>query len=218
MNRKLANVLKSKLFIKFLYRFIRLYSSTFRLTIENEKPWMDHVNTGGRVLLCCWHQQFFSFIYYFKEYGKYKPSLMISRSKDGELIAGIAELTGWVAARGSSSKGGMSALKNMIQNLKKTGLAAHIVDGPRGPAGIVKKGAVFLALDADAMMVPMYAIAEKAWFFNSWDCFLLPKPFSKVIIRYGEMIKAPENDDDDIVEQHRKRLEETMQTALYHFK
>ena len=178
---------------------------------------MDHVNAGGRVLLCCWHQQFFSFIRYFKEYSQYKPSLMISKSKDGEIIAGVANLTGWVTARGSSSRGGISALQKMIQQLKENGLAAHIIDGPRGPAGIVKKGAIYLAQDADAMIVPMYAIAKKAWYFNSWDRFCLPKPFSKVIIRYGDMIKAPKNDDNGFIEKHRKHLEETMRPALYHF-
>ena len=74
----------------------------------------------------------------------------------------------------------------MIQNLKENGLAAHIVDGPRGPAGIVKKGCIYLAKDADAVIVPMYTVAKKAWYFNSWDRFFLPKPFSKVIIRYGD--------------------------------
>jgi len=216
MSKKMTNFLTSPIVIKFLYRFIRIYASTFRLTVENEKPWMNHVDSGGRVLLCCWHQQFFSFIRYFKTYSRYNPSLMISKSKDGEMIAGVAELTGWITARGSSSKGGISALKNMIQNLKANGLGAHIVDGPKGPAGIVKKGCIYLARDADAMIVPMYAIAKKAWYFKSWDRFFLPKPFSKVIIRYGDMIKAPENDDNGFIEKHRKHLEDTMRPALYH--
>jgi len=96
----MSNFLTSKLFIKFIYRFVRTYAWTFRLTVENEKTWMDHVDAGGRVLLCCWHQQFFSFIRYFKTYSRFRPSLMISRSKDGEIIAGVAELTGWITARG----------------------------------------------------------------------------------------------------------------------
>jgi lysophospholipid acyltransferase (LPLAT)-like uncharacterized protein len=217
MSRKMANFLTSTIFIKFLYRFIRTYAATFRLTVENEKPWMDHVDAGGRVLLCCWHQQFFSFIRYFKAYSQYKPSLMISKSKDGEIIAGIAELTGWITARGSSSRGGKTALQKMIQNLKKNGLAAHIIDGPRGPAGIVKKGAIYLAQDADAMIVPMYAIAKKAWYFNSWDRFCLPKPFSKVIIRYGEMIKIQTNGDHGLIEKNRKFLEDIMRPGLHIF-
>jgi len=211
----MSNFLTSKLFIKFIYRFVRTYAWTFRLTVENEKTWMDHVDAGGRVLLCCWHQQFFSFIRYFKTYSRFRPSLMISRSKDGEIIAGVAELTGWITARGSSSKGGKTALQKMIQNLKENGLAAHIIDGPRGPAGIVKKGAIYLAHDAGAIIVPMYAVADKAWYFKSWDRFCVPKPFAKVTIRYGEMIKIRTNADDDLIEKQRKHLEDTMRPGLH---
>ncbi|MFW6081581.1 MAG: DUF374 domain-containing protein, partial [Desulfosalsimonas sp.] len=98
--------LRSKAFIRFLYHFIRIYSLTLRIRVENEAPWMGHLAGGGRVLLCVWHQQFFSLIRYFRQYKGYGPSLMISRSRDGEIIAGVAELTGWHVVRASSSRGG----------------------------------------------------------------------------------------------------------------
>ena len=98
-----------------LYRLIHLYSWTFRLTVINEAQWRKHIKDGGRVLICAWHQQFFSAIRYFKNYGGYNPALMISRSLDGELIAGVAELSGWHAVRGSSSRGGKAALKEITQ-------------------------------------------------------------------------------------------------------
>jgi len=66
---------------------------------------------------------------------------------------------------------------------------AFIVDGPKGPSGIVKAGAIRLAHAADAVIVPFSVSAEKAWYFNSWDKFLLPKPFSKVFLRFEEIIK-----------------------------
>lgn len=214
MHPRIRNLITSKTFIYILYRIVRTYSWTFRLTVENEKPWLDYVKAGSRVLLCSWHQQFFSFIRYFKKYKSYKPSLMISQSKDGEIIAGIANLTGWYTVRGSSSKDGQKALQEMIQRLRMTGLAAHIVDGPRGPAGYLKRGVINLAIDADAMIVPVYAIAENAWYFNSWDRFLLPKPFSKLIIRFGDMIRIQKTKDIDLIEKQRKNLEDIMRTAL----
>ena len=82
-----------------LYHLVRAYSWTFRLHVENEKPWLDHLQEGGRVLLCAWHQQFFSAIGYFKTYASYHPSLMISQSKDGDIIAGIAQKSGWHTVR-----------------------------------------------------------------------------------------------------------------------
>ena len=215
MHLKLMNLITSKLFIRILYHLTRTYSRTFRLTVENEKPWLDFVKAGSRVLICAWHQQFFTFIRYFKKYKPYKPGLMISQSKDGDIVAGVAKLSGWYAARGSSSKDGQKALQEMIQRLRMTGLAAHIVDGPRGPAGYVKKGAINLAIGAESVIVPVYAIAGKAWYFNSWDRFLLPKPFSKVTIRFGDFIKITKTEDTDLIEKQRKNLEEIMLPALH---
>ena len=209
------SVITSELFLDFLYRFIRLYSSTFRITIENEEKWIDHIENGGRVLLCTWHQQFFSAIRHFETYREYRPGLMISRSFDGDLISGIAHRTGWYTMRGSSSKGGREALGGMIEKLRKTGLAAHIVDGPRGPAGVVKAGAIRLASAANAVIVPFYTSAEKAWYFRSWDRFMLPKPFSRVTIRFGDMISSPSMKNDDDFEDHRSFIEQIMLPGIH---
>lgn len=207
-------VLATPLFIRFAYKLIQLYSWTFRLKVENETPWMEHIRSGGRVLICTWHQQFFSLIRYYRNYRQYQPALMISKSRDGDFIAGVARLTKWHTVRGSSSRGGMKALQQMIAHLRKTGLAAHILDGPKGPMGVVKSGAVYLAQGAEAMMVPVSVIADNAWLFNSWDRFLLPKPFSRVTIRYGNMIPVV-SDDAEAIEIHRKNLEEIMRQGLY---
>lgn len=171
MKLQVSAFLTSKIFIQFLYRIVRIYSWTFRLTIENERPWLDYVNAGGKILMCCWHQQFFSFIRNFQKFKHLRPSIMISQSRDGEIVAGVAKLTGWHVVRGSSSKNGHNALRQMIHRLRTTRLAAHIVDGPKGPAGFVKRGVIRLAQDAGAMIVPVYAIAKNAWYFNSWAIF-----------------------------------------------
>ena len=123
MLKKYKFILADKLQNIFYY-LIRAYSRTFRLRVENEKPWLDHLRGGGRILLCCWHQQFFSAVRYFKNYAPYHPALMISQSKDGDVIARIAEKTGWHTVRGSSSKDGGPALKDMIAHLSRYGFAA----------------------------------------------------------------------------------------------
>jgi lysophospholipid acyltransferase (LPLAT)-like uncharacterized protein len=197
-----------------LYYMVRAYSWTFRLRVENEKPWLDYLQEGGRVLLCSWHQQFFSAIGYFKSYESYRPALMISQSKDGDIIAGIAEKSGWHTVRGSSSRNGGQALKEMIGQLQLTGLAAHIVDGPKGPAGIIKAGAVSLARAAGAVVVPIYTAADRAWYFKSWDRFMLPKPFAKVYLRYGDMLDLSTGEGDEAFEGHRVRLQQIMQPGL----
>ena len=189
---------------------LRLYSWTFRVTVENEEPWMAYLRGGGKVLLCTWHQQFFAAIQHFKSYESFKPSLMISKSQDGEIIARIAEKQGWLAVRGSSSRDGKEALKEMIERLGQSRLAGHIVDGPKGPAGIVKAGVIRLARATEAVLVPFYTAADKAWYFNSWDKFFLPKPFARVVISFGDMIKLANTEDSITFERQRLDLERIM--------
>ncbi|SEM77110.1 hypothetical protein SAMN04489760_14518 [Syntrophus gentianae] len=198
----------------FLYLLVRCYSWTFRLQIENEKPWMDYLEGGGRVLLCGWHQQFFAAIYHFKTYSSYHPSLMISQSNDGNIIAGIAEKSGWLAVRGSSSRRGGRALREMVGRLGNAGLAAHIVDGPKGPAGIIKSGVLSLARSADAVIVPFYISSDRALYFHSWDRFMLPKPFASVKLRFGDMLDFSEGESDEAFEKHRLRLQQIMLPSL----
>jgi lysophospholipid acyltransferase (LPLAT)-like uncharacterized protein len=175
---------------------------------------MDYLKNGGAVLLCVWHQQFFSVIRHAKNYKIYNPNIMISQSRDGEIVARMCKYNGWNAVRGSSSRGGMKALKCMITKLKETKLAGHIIDGPKGPSGKVKPGVIRLAHATDAVIVPVFVSAEKAWHFNSWDKFLLPKPFSKVRLGFGKMIKFDRVKDEKSFEKQRKQLEDIMLPAL----
>ncbi len=213
--RTIDKILTSNLFISFLYRFIRLYSATFRLKVENESTWMEHLKGGKRVLLCAWHQQFFGAISHFRRYRHLRPGLMISRSKDGEIIAGVAKRTGWETVRGSSSRGGREAMKGIINKLMETGLAAHIVDGPRGPAGIVKNGLIAIAQATGALVVPFYVSTDRAWYFSSWDRFMLPKPFSRVTIRFDNPITLPPIASEPEFEAQRQAVEQQMLPCLH---
>jgi lysophospholipid acyltransferase (LPLAT)-like uncharacterized protein len=214
MFKKLRNLARTRLAGNILYRILRFYIATLRLTVVNEKQWLIDLAQGRRVLLCVWHQQFFSVIRHFKKYEKYHPSLMISKSLDGEIIANIAKRSGWYAVRGSSSSDGGIALKEMVARLKQYGLAGHVLDGPRGPAGIVKPGLISLAHATGAVIVPVFIKAEKAWYFNSWDRFMVPKPFSRVSMNFGEMIKLPPLQSETDFENQRLMLDSIMQPYL----
>jgi lysophospholipid acyltransferase (LPLAT)-like uncharacterized protein len=214
MFKKLRSLATTKLTSAILYRIVRAYLATCSLTIVNEEPWLNYLEQGGRVLICIWHQQFFSAIRHFKKYEKYHPSLMISKSLDGEIIAGIAKRSGWYAVRGSSSRDGGNALKEMTMKLKQFGLAAHILDGPRGPAGIVKSGVISLYHAADAVIVPVFIQPQKAWYFNSWDKFMVPKPFSRVSLNFGEMITLLPLQVEADFEKQRLLLESIMRPYL----
>jgi lysophospholipid acyltransferase (LPLAT)-like uncharacterized protein len=139
---------------------------------------------------------------------------MISRSKDGALVAGVARRSGWRPVRGSSSRGGRAALQKMITHLKRFRFAGHIVDGPRGPAGVVKSGVIRMALATGAVIVPFYVSADRCWIFNSWDRFLVPKPFSRVTLRFEQPLHLDNDLGSEDFEHQRRRLEAIMRPGL----
>ena len=88
------------------------------------------------------------------------------------------------------------------------------MDGPRGPAGEVKAGVIRMAQAADAVIVPFYVSANRCWIFNSWDRFMLPKPFSRVTLRFEAPIHLEDGTDSEAFERERKRLETIMRPGL----
>lgn len=211
-----SRIIKSDIFLDIFYGILRAYCRTFRISVINEAPWQDYLQKGGSLLFCCWHQQVFPTLAYIRKYRELSPPLMISLSNDGEIGAGIVRRFGWTPVRGSSSKGGLKALKQMIRELRRSRLAGHIVDGPQGPSGIVKPGAISLALAARAVIVPVSISADRAWFFNSWDRFMLPKPFAGVRFEFGEMIHLNGSEGKKDVEAWRCHLESVMRPYLIH--
>ena len=105
--KRLKFIIYTRPFIWLAYYIIRIYSATFRLTVVNESAWKSLLLKEKRpVILCTWHQQFFAAIRHFKTYAPLNPGLMISQSRDGDLISGVANRTGWHTPRGSSSARG----------------------------------------------------------------------------------------------------------------
>jgi lysophospholipid acyltransferase (LPLAT)-like uncharacterized protein len=112
---------------------------------------------------------------------------MASRSNDGALAAGIVEQLGITAARGSSSRGGKAALVEMEEMVRgSVPFAALTVDGPRGPWREVKPGILALARKLSVPLIPITFSCRRAWVLHSWDHMVLPKPFSTVVVAYGE--------------------------------
>ena len=100
------------------------------------------------------------------------------------------------------------------QSLKKFRLGAHILDGPTGPIGKVKAGVIKMAHEVDALVVPFHISADRAWLFNSWDHFMLPKPFSRVTITFGQAIEIIPDGNQQTFERQRKQLEGILSPKL----
>ena len=210
-----------KRFRRFLYFYlfpyaglflVRLLSATYRIRIVDKDNEQDILKKGGQVVYASWHQRFFPGITFFSTR---KPiAIMISQSRDGEMAARAVNILGWRAVRGSSSRGGGQALET-IKHLAGQGYKiGHIVDGPRGPFGTVKPGLIRIAQYADLPIVPTITSGQNRWVFNSWDRFMVPKPFSRVIIRFGPPIHVPGQMSQGEFEQMQARVAGELK-ALY---
>ncbi len=202
---------RNPLFVSLLYHIIRLYLSMCRLSVINEEVILDYLHTGGKAVAAIWHQRFFGLIGYAKKFSVYSPSVMISRSTDGEMIAQLALRLGFRPIRGSSSRGGRRALRAIVDDLAHNQVAVHAVDGPQGPRGVVKAGLIKMAQLSGAAIVPVYVSMDRAWRLKSWDRFLIPKPFSRIILKWGDPIFAPREMDPDAFETFRLDIERKME-------
>ncbi len=118
-------------------------------------------------------------------------TVMISSHRDGELITRIVERLGFRTARGSSSRGGSQALREMLRSAKETRGLVVTPDGPRGPAYSIAPGVLFVAGATGRPLIATGFAASRAWRAGSWDRMILPKPFSKVVIAYAEDLEVP---------------------------
>lgn len=206
----------------FLYRYIlpygglllvKLISATYRihyLDLNNETHILKQKKS---ILYASWHQRFFAGITCFS---KRRPiTVMVSQSRDGEMISRVASALGVDTVRGSSSRGGRKALQALRIRADKGYRIAHITDGPRGPFGGVKAGLIKIAQFAETPVVPVIVSPERKWIFHkSWDKFMVPKPFSRIIIRFGDPIQVDRKLNNEEFESIRQDVENRIK-SLY---
>lgn len=136
----------------------------------------------GAAVWVFWHRSLLACAHRFRNHN---VTILISQSFDGELVARTVELLGFGVVRGSSSRGGASALRQMAAAYRAGQRCAFTADGPRGPAMVAKRGAAQLAELVEARWIgALYALPERAWTLKTWDGFLIPKPFSRVILTW----------------------------------
>ncbi len=184
--------MKIKIIAQLVYFFMRVLNLTYRyefIGLERRKRAMDAHPTRTYVY-ALWHQNLIGAI--FSHIGT-QFTMVISESKDGELVAVTCEKFGHIPARGSSTRGGKKALIEIVKTVKRGVPGALTVDGPKGPAKVVKPGVIEIARLADCAVIPLSPYAKDFWFFKkSWDQFRIPKPFTKIVVVIGEPIYLPE--------------------------
>ncbi len=183
----------NKILAKLLYYFIRLLNMTYRYHFidATNKEKARGMGPHKTYIFSIWHQNLLPGILAHST-GHEFFTMIISESKDGELVATTCEEFGHKPARGSSTRGGKKALVQMVQYLKQGYPGAITVDGPKGPKYQLKYGIIEMAKLAECPIVPYTAFPTRYWEFKkSWDQFRFPKPFSTIYIVIGTPIAIP---------------------------
>lgn len=168
---------------------IRALAMTWRIEVRHEEHIRSLRAAGKPFMFALWHGQLLPLLWHHRDQ---RIALVISEHRDGERIARVASGLGYELVRGSSTRGGGRALIQLSRVLQSGNEAAITPDGPKGPARTVAQGVLVAAQRSGAVILPIAATATRAWRAKSWDSFLIPKPFAKVIVSYSEPISVPD--------------------------
>ena len=170
-------------------------------------------NPGKGLLYASWHRGLFFIIYWYRN----RDAVSIaSSSEDGELAAQAAKRFGWITARGSSSRGGRKAYREMEALIKKGHKGGLVADAPRGPRFVSKPGIIFMAKKTGIPIIPVIWSADRFWKLKSWDRTIIPKAFCRIVVLYADnYISVPADASRQECEQYRQQLDRVLNQIMY---
>jgi lysophospholipid acyltransferase (LPLAT)-like uncharacterized protein len=200
---------------RLLARLVGAALFLYRATLKVERLHFDRCLAlkarGVPILYTLWHGRMFLTLLAHRREG---IVTMASRSKDGEVIAQWLERNGFAVVRGSTTRGGGQALREMVRHVRGGRHSALTVDGPKGPARVVQPGIVQLARLTGGWILPITSSSAKPRFLASWDRYLMPLPFSKNVVAYGEpFLIGSDLSDEEAARQIARALDATTQEA-----
>ena len=189
---------------------IRGIGRTLRVCVSSEEGAQQTI--GQRPLIVSfWHECQIPATYTCRDIG---VRVMSSNSYDGEYMGRIIRKFGFRAVKGSSSRNAVRALLGLRRALEDGWTVAFTLDGPRGPRRKVKPGPVALARSAGVPMSVFHMAVERAWTLNSWDRLMIPKPFSRVLMRFGKLIEVPREASDDELGAYTNQLQAALERVV----
>ena len=192
----------------------RLWARTLRLQIEDPNGVIDFVRKQP-VIFAIWHNRLLMLPRVFDPSFPTRQSYgLISASRDGDLIARFIERSGYGTIRGSSSRKGVIALRQLVDTLAADGNVLVTPDGPRGPVYQVTQGIVFLAQKSGAPVVPIHMEYSGCWRLKSWDRFVVPRPFAKLRAIFGAPLTVPPLESAEQFEAEQLRLQNAMMSLV----
>ncbi|HEV2279938.1 MAG TPA: lysophospholipid acyltransferase family protein [Acidobacteriaceae bacterium] len=189
---------------------LALIGATLRFEVIAEEGAVP-ATPPARGIFCFWHRCTLPAAWYFR---RFRCSILISQSFDGELIARTLGLLGYNSVRGSSSRGGAAGLVALREVLESGMPVVFTADGPRGPIYQTKPGPVKLAAMTGEPIGSFYLLPERAWEIRSWDRFLVAKPFSRVVVSWARTVAPPAAEaDSTTLEAKRQELNDALERA-----
>ncbi|MFL5561303.1 MAG: lysophospholipid acyltransferase family protein [Gemmatimonadaceae bacterium] len=161
---------------------VRTLAMTWRIRVIGDAGLRDERAEGRAVIITLWHGQMLPLLY---QHRGEQVAVLISEHRDGEIIARIAMALGHRTVRGSTTRGAGRALLSMVRQVEAGQDIAVTPDGPRGPAKSFAPGALIVAQRTGAAIIPATVVARSAWRLGSWDSFMIPRPFARIVISYG---------------------------------
>lgn len=160
-------------------------ASTWRVEIWHGGRLASAPGGSPRVILL-WHETLLPLLWAHRGMGVH---ILASEARDGQYLMEYASRLGYGSIPGSVTRGGLRAMFRALRELKAGATVAFATDGPRGPRRVVKPGGLLMAARAGCAVIPVFADADRAWRFRSWDRFLVPKPFARVRVVYGHPVR-----------------------------
>src|SRR6266536_3791135 len=187
---------------------LKLIGLTVRFEVEGCENWETASSDEGIPIYTCWHNRVFLATYFFR---RRRIVVMTSQSFDGEYIARFIPRFGYGAARGSSTRGGVGAIVEMVRLLRAGCPTAFTIDGPKGPRYIAKMGAVLLAKKSGHPILPFTVTASRFWSARkSWDQFQVPKLFTRARVDIARPIYVPADADEETLSAKRDELQRAL--------
>jgi hypothetical protein len=189
------------------YALINLIGRTIKFEV---KGWENHeqiLRDGHLPIYVFWHERIFLTTYWWR---KRRIVVLTSKSFDGEYIARFIQRFGYGAVRGSSTRGGVGAIVEMVRLMRNGCTTAFTIDGPKGPPRLVKPGAVLLAKKSGHPICPVTMALERRWIAPTWDSFQVPKPFSRACVFVAPPVYVAAEADEAELEAKNKQLQASL--------
>lgn len=186
---------------------IRAFALTWRIGWTHEERLAAARRHAPNVIFAFWHGRLLPLCY---SHRNQNIQVLASRHRDGEMLGQVIRRLGFGHVRGSSTRGGARAIRELAGKIE-SGLDLGItVDGPKGPRYVVKPGPIQIAKLTGSAIVPITTSSRRHKTFSSWDAFELPLPFTRVRIAYGEPVTVPAGADDALMEAKRLEVEDAL--------